>query len=89
MGERFRHAPWGVFGGKPGKPGKFYLKDKKGEITNLSSKSSGILTTESHAIIMETPGAGGYAKPKDRKKEDVLEDKNSEKFSQNYIKKYY
>ena len=58
-------------------------------ITNLSSKSSGIYTTENHAIIMETPGAGGYGKPKDRKKEDVLEDKKSEKFSQNYIKKYY
>ena len=38
---------------------------------------------------METPGAGGYGKPKERKKEDVLEDKKSEKFSQNYIKKYY
>ena len=89
VGERFRHSPWGVFGGKPGKPGKFYLKDKKGKITNLSSKSSGIYTTENYAIIMETPGAGGYGKPKERKKEDVLEDKTSEKFSQKYIKKYY
>ena len=25
VGERFKHSPWGVFGGQPGKPGKFYL----------------------------------------------------------------
>ena len=25
VGERFKHSPWGVFGGKPGKPGKFFI----------------------------------------------------------------
>ena len=89
VGERFKHSPWGVFGGKPGKPGKFFIKHKNGKITNLSSKSSSIYTTEKDAIIMETPGAGGYGDPKKRSKENLLKDKISGKFSNSYIKKYY
>ena len=89
VGERFKHSPWGVFGGKPGKPGKFFIKHKNGKITNLSSKSSSIYTTEKDAIIMETPGAGGYGDPKKRSKENLLKDKISGKFSNSFIKKYY
>ena len=89
VGERFKHSPWGVFGGKPGKPGKFFIKHKNGKITKLSSKSSSIYTTEKDAIIMETPGAGGYGDPKKRSKENLLKDKISGKFSNSFIKKYY
>jgi len=89
VGERFKHSPWGVFGGKPGKPGKFFIKHKNGKITKLSSKSSSIYTTEKDAIIMETPGAGGYGNPKKRSKENLLKDKISGKFSNSFIKKYY
>ena len=89
VGERFKHSPWGVFGGKPGKPGKFFIKHKNGKITNLSSKSSSIYTTEKDAIVMETPGAGGYGDPKKRSKENLLKDKISGKFSNSFIKKYY
>ena len=89
VGERFKHSPWGVFGGKPGKPGKFFIKHKNGKITKLSSKSSSIYTTEKDAIIMETPGAGGYGDPKKRSKENLLKDKISGKFSNALIKKYY
>ena len=89
VGERFKHSPWGVFGGKPGKPGKFFIKHKNGKITKLLSKSSSIYTTEKDAIIMETPGAGGYGDPKKRSKENLLKDKISGKFSNSFIKKYY
>ena len=89
VGERFKHSPWGVFGGKPGKPGKFFIKHKNGKITKLSSKSSSIYTTEKDAIIMETPGAGRYGDPKKRSKENLLKDKISGKFSNSFIKKYY
>jgi len=89
VGERFKHSPWGVFGGKPGKPGKFFIKHKNGKITKLSSKSASIYTTEKDAIIMETPGAGGYGDPKKRSKENILKDKISGKFSNSFIKKYY
>ena len=89
VGERFKHSPWGVFGGQPGKPGKFYLKHKNGKITNLSSKSSSIYTNENDAIVMETPGAGGYGNPKKRSKNNILKDKISGKFSNSFLKKYY
>ena len=89
VGERFKHSPWGVFGGKSGKPGKFYLEHKNGKITRLPSKSSSIYTNENHAIIMETPGAGGYGNPKKRSKENIFKDKVSGKFSNSFIKKYY
>ena len=89
VGERFKHSPWGVFGGKPGKPGKFFIKHKNGKITKLSSKSSSIYTSEKDAIVMETPGAGGYGDPKKRSKENLLKDKISGKFSNSFIKKYY
>ena len=89
VGERFKHSPWGVFGGKSGKPGRFYLEHKNGKITKLPSKSSSIYTNENHAIIMETPGAGGYGNPKKRSKENILKDKVSGKFSNSFIKKYY
>jgi len=89
VGERFKHSPWGVFGGKSGKPGKFYLEHKNGKITKLPSKSSSIYTNENHAIIMETPGAGGYGNPKKRSKENIFKDKVSGKFSNSFIKKYY
>ena len=89
VGERFKHSPWGVFGGQPGKPGKFYLKHKNGKITNLSSKSSSIYTNENDAIVMETPGAGGYGNPKKRTKNNILKDKISGKFSNSFLKKYY
>ena len=89
VGERFKHSPWGVFGGKPGKPGKFFIQNKNGKITKLSSKSSSIYTSEKDAIVMETPGAGGYGDPKKRSKENLLKDKISGKFSNSFIKKYY
>jgi N-methylhydantoinase B len=89
VGERFKHSPWGVFGGKPGKPGKFFIQHRNGKISKLPSKSSSIYTTEKDAIIMETPGAGGYGDPKNRSKENLLKDKTSGKFSNSFIKKYY
>ena len=89
VGERFKHSPWGVFGGKPGKPGKFFIQHRNGKISKLPSKSSSIYTTEKDAIIMETPGAGGYGDPKKRSKENLLKDKTSGKFSNSFIKKYY
>ena len=89
VGERFKHSPWGVFGGKPGKPGKFFIQHRNGKVSKLPSKSSSIYTTEKDAIIMETPGAGGYGDPKNRSKENLLKDKISGKFSNSFIKKYY
>ena len=41
------------------------------------------------AVIMETPGAGGYGNPKERDKEKIEEDKSSEKFTEDILEKLY
>ena len=48
-----------------------------------------IFTNENDAIVMETPGAGGYGNPKKRTKNNILKDKISGKFSNSFLKKYY
>ncbi|MDN3718175.1 hydantoinase B/oxoprolinase family protein [Roseibium salinum] len=58
VGERFRHAPWGILGGQPGRPGRFYLRDDQGRERPLPSKASGIRITPTTAAVIETPGGG-------------------------------
>src|SRR5690606_24709713 len=37
VGDRFRHRPWGIFGGKPGATGQFYLIEDDGTVQELAS----------------------------------------------------
>lgn len=64
VGERFRHAPWGFDGGKPGAMGEFHMVDENGNRTRLANKSLSLPLKEGHSVIIETPGAGGYGKPR-------------------------
>ncbi len=66
VGERFHHAPWGLFGGAPGASGRFYLLASDGQRTPLSSKATRIALCEDTCAVIETPGAGGYGKPEER-----------------------
>jgi len=63
VGERFRHAPWGLDGGAPGAPGQFHMVDASGGKTRLVNKSLNLPLPEGHSVIIETPGAGGYGPP--------------------------
>ncbi|MCK7616142.1 hydantoinase B/oxoprolinase family protein [Roseibium sediminicola] len=89
VGERFRHAPWGILGGRPGMPGRFYLRDDQGREHTLPAKASGIRITPETAAVIETPGAGGYGEPKSRPVQLVEEDRSSGKFSEEYIRDAY
>ncbi|MGY8669135.1 hydantoinase B/oxoprolinase family protein [Bradyrhizobium sp. UFLA05-109] len=85
VGERFSHAPWGVFGGKPGLPGEFkILDDRSGEI-ELPGKIPTRPLWEHQAISVSTPGAGGFGQPKERLAEMLRKDAESGKFSRTYI----
>ncbi len=64
VGERFRHAPWGFAGGEPGAMGQFHMVDPDGTKHRLPNKSLSLPLKEGHAVVIETPGAGGYGKPK-------------------------
>jgi N-methylhydantoinase B len=88
-GERFRHQPWGVFGGHPGSTGRYLLQDAAGNTTRLDDKPMGVTVTPEHTVVIETPGAGGYGPPGQRNPERVQEDIRSGKFSPDYITSHY
>ena len=41
------------------------------------------------AVLIETPGAGGYGNPRQRSEEKLQEDYRGGKFSAGYMKKHY
>ena len=89
MGERFRHQPWGIFGGAPGATGRFALRDADGNETALDDKPSGVRFGPSEAIVMETPGAGGYGPPEARTAEALAADRRGGKFTDEYLARHY
>ncbi len=89
MGERFVHRPWGLFGGEPGATGRFALLAPDGTEGILADKPAGIAIDPEHAVIVETPGAGGYGPPAERETGLIDQDRTSGKFSADYIARYY
>lgn len=81
VGERFRHRPWGVFGGAEGASGRFVIRDERGMEHPQSSKASKIRLPETACAIIETPGAGGYGEPAERPVKQILADIGSGKMT--------
>lgn len=88
-GERFRHAPWGVFGGADGGRGRFLHTHTNSSEEQLEIKPSGIVLKEGAKILVETPGSGGYGAPDQRSEADIETDRRSGKFSDAYLKRHY
>jgi N-methylhydantoinase B len=88
-GERFRRGPPGIFGGEAGKAGVFILRRADGSVENLPGKLTSLMLDPSEAVAVETPGAGGYGKPRERSQEKLAEDLSSEKFTLRHIEDHY
>ena len=88
-GERFRHRPWGLFGGESGASGRFLLQDSQGENHRIDDKPNHVQVSPQNVIVIETPGAGGFGPPENRDKALLEKDQRSGKFSKSYLKKYY
>jgi N-methylhydantoinase B len=88
QGERFVNRPWGLFGGGSGGTGKF-VKLSGGAEVPLPTKPANLEVKANEAIVVETPGAGGYGEPQDRDKAAVENDFVSGKFSRGFIKVHY
>ncbi len=88
QGERFVNHPWGIFGGGSGGIGKF-VKLSHGEEVPLPTKPANLEVKSDEAIMVETPGAGGYGPPAERDKAAVENDFVSGKFSSDFVKKNY
>lgn len=89
VGERFRHQPWGIFGGEAGSSGRFYLEAANGAHQPLSSKATKITLTEDARAVIETPGAGGYGKPEERQVASIEADLKAGKISEDHVRRAY
>jgi N-methylhydantoinase B len=89
VGERFRHQPWGLFGGMPGASGRFLMIEPDGEQRRIHDKPGEIKLTPEQALVVETPGAGGYGAPAGRGAEARAEDRASGKFSPDFMRRHY
>jgi N-methylhydantoinase B len=89
QGERFVNRPWGLFGGKSGGTGLFSTVSDSGEETRLANKPSALRVGPENVIRVVTAGAGGFGDPLERSDTDLIEDKNSGKFSEDFLTKEY
>jgi N-methylhydantoinase B len=88
QGERFVHRPWGIFGGGEGGTGRFRKLTAGGEQT-LPTKPLNVEVAPDEAVVVETPGAGGYGKPDERARDALRQDLVSGKFSRDYLARHY
>jgi N-methylhydantoinase B len=88
MSERNKIRPWGLYGGKPGKLGKYTLIKKNGEIMVLPAKTT-IEIYQDDTLIIETPGGGGYGNPYQRDLKLVHKDVLNKLVSKKSAEKHY
>ena len=87
-GERFRHPPWGLLGGASGGMGRFVLRTIDGE-HRLEDKPDQVSIGPGDAVVIETPGAGGFKPAADRAPEAMAADRETGKFSEEYLNRHY
>jgi N-methylhydantoinase B len=62
MGERRRHAPWGLAGGEPGQRGEDWLVRATGDRERLPGKTTLEVSVGDRLTVL-TPGGGGWGAP--------------------------
>ncbi len=87
--ERFRHRPPGVHGGGPGRPGRYQLEDAAGARRDLPAKAAGVPLGPGMRVIVESPVAGGYGVPNERRTENLLADYESGKCTRAHLIEAY
>ncbi len=72
LSDNSKNAPWGLFGGGPGAPGRHIL-NPDGEARELPSKKT-LQLAPGDVVSYRTPGGGGYGPALERDPEAVLRD---------------
>jgi N-methylhydantoinase B len=72
-GDRQRFGAFGLFGGKEGSKGKFFLDPDTPQERHLKSKGVDILN-KGDVVSLRLPGAGGYGDPLERDPDLLLQD---------------
>ncbi len=88
LAERTRIPPWGLFGGKHGAKGEYYIIKPDGKQVKLRSKCT-IRMKKGDIFLVRTPGGGGYGEPLERDPELVLQDVLADLVSSETAKKEY
>ena len=88
-GERFTRQPWGLFGGGPGATGEFRHVAVDGTAARLPNKPIGVTIAPDEAVVVRTPGAGGYGDPAERTAEALEDDLESGKFGEAWLAERY
>jgi N-methylhydantoinase B len=88
QGERFSNHPWGIFGGGEGATGRFLKRTPQGEQA-LPSKPMSVAVAADEAIVIETPGAGGYGAGRERTRAALHQDYRSGKFTRAFLQRHY
>jgi N-methylhydantoinase B len=63
LSDRHENGPYGLAGGQPGQPGSASVVRENGETEALAGKSSARLK-KGEKIRFETPGGGGFGRPR-------------------------
>lgn len=75
LGERGRHAPFGVAGGHPGALNRFHWESETGlQTPPMASKITGVKIAPGQEIRLQSPGGGGWGDPQSRPPEAVARD---------------
>src|SRR5437667_2237834 len=77
MGERQRHRPWGLLGGRSGSPGEYGIS-RGNKMKALSSKTT-LSANAGDVLTVTTPGGGGYGTSSGRTRERIEQDRDDGK----------
>jgi len=73
LAERTKISPWGLYGGKSGAKGEYYIIKPNGKRIKLKSKCT-VKIEKGDIFVVKTPGGGGYGNPMEREPKLVLHD---------------
>jgi N-methylhydantoinase B len=87
LADRAKQAPWGLFGGLPGKTAE-YLLNPDGEGRRLGTKAT-VQLKAGEVVSYRTCGGGGYGSPLERDPALVVADVRDEKISRDRARTVY
>ena len=87
--DKFKVAPFGLFGGQPGATGKLYLNPDDNDRRELPSKTVNCKLRQGDVFSMRTQGGGGYGPSEERDREAIARDLREGKVSPESAHSHY